>query len=210
MAKVHSDILLRKYYFDHKHTRAFYYNPITKKVSFEQPKANIEVEGKPKNYSDLTNDILNKNLKKVSDKVLKLNEDSWRKSLSKISTTEKKVILPNLNNVIKESNIQILKTQEAGKLIKNTLKNKLIQNLRESLNQFTPKTKEQTYIIHRGKTTGKINPKLIKEFQNRITETFQNYTLKDPRFNVPVNIKTIAVTEIRSLINPLKKFMQII
>ena len=109
MANIHSEVLLRKYYFDHTKTRAFYYNPKTKKVSYEEPQK-IEIEGQPKTYGELTNEILNKNLRKVNDKILKLNEDSWRKSLSKISTEEKKFIIPNLETITKETHLNILKT----------------------------------------------------------------------------------------------------
>jgi hypothetical protein len=206
MAKIHSDLLLKKYYFDHKKNKAFYYNPITKKVSFDEPaKQQLKIEPRAKTYQELTNEILANNLKKISARVLKLNEESWRKALNRISTEETKHTIPDINEILNKSNLQLLKVQERGKLIKNTLKNALTRKLRETYDSFTGKTGEPSYLIRRGKTTGKINNKLVQEFQNRITEVFQSYTVRNPKFNVPSNIKTIAVTEIRSIINPLKK-----
>ena len=46
---------------------------------------------------------------------------------------------------------------------------------------------------------------MIAEFEQRITDTFQNYVKKDPKIGIPRNIDAIAKTEIRTTVNNTKK-----
>jgi hypothetical protein len=101
-------------------------------------------------------------------------------------------------------NLLIRKSVERGNLISKDLHDRLSRDLRRSLNQFTPKTGEPTFIRRRGIRAGRINPKLIESLEKDITRTFENYTKKDPRYGVPANVHGIAVTELRSAVSEMK------
>jgi hypothetical protein len=156
-------------------------------------------------YSDLISHIVQHNNGNISRAITRQSKDKWNKALSKISTEEKRFIMPDLSDVFPKRAPHILKSAESGKLISQTLRDNLTANLRESLNQFTPTTGEQTYIKRRGKNAGQINPKVIEDFKSRITDTFTNYTKKDPKIGIPKNIQAIATTEIRTTVNTTKK-----
>lgn len=160
-------------------------------------------------YSDLISRIVSHNAENISRAITRQSSDKWTKALNKISTEEKRFIIPDLSDVLPKRAPHILKSAQNGKVISQTLRDNLTANLRESLNQFTPKTGEQTYITRRGKNAGKINPKVIEEFKKSITETFQNYVSKPKRgeskMSMPSNIENIAVTEIRTTVNTTKR-----
>jgi len=158
------------------------------------------------NYQTLMNDILARNTKNIAETTGKLSDSHWSKALGKVSTKEKRFTMPDLSEVLPENQVYIKKTAESGQLITNTLRDRLSEDLTSALNEFrTKKTDEQAFIRRRGTQAGTINPKVIDLFQQKITETFENYTKKDPKYGIPSNIKTIAVTEARSAINDIKE-----
>lgn len=177
-----------------------YLNRLTKKYDIDPTK----VRGG--NYRTLMNDILARNTKNIAETTAKLSNDHWNKTLKKVSTKEKRFIMPDLSEVIPDNTVFIRKTAEQGQLITNTLRDKLSKDLTDVLSEFrTKKTDEQAFIRRRGTQAGTVNPELIRLFQEKITETFEAYTKTDPRFGVPPNVKTIATTEARSAINDLKE-----
>ena len=157
-----------------------------------------------KKYRDLMGQIIQQNSYNISERITKLNRDHWNKALGKTKTTEKRFVVPSLDKVIPADAIHLRKAAEHGKILSDELRQSLTNNLRETLNQFTPVTAEQTYIRRRGKFAGTINPKLVDQFQQKIQETFLNYTKKDPKFGVPANVREIAVTEVNATVNNIK------
>ena len=155
-------------------------------------------------YQALMNEIITNNNEAISRAILRQSKSNWDSGLKKITTKEKQFIMPSVENVLPKRSIFVNKGAEHGKFIVDTLKDRLTKDLRESLNQFTAKTGEQRYITRRGKRAGLINPKVVKDFRNAITNTFENYTKKDPKYGVPSNIRNIAVTEVRSTIDTMK------
>jgi hypothetical protein len=155
-------------------------------------------------YSDVCARIISHNTDNIARKIIKTNQDSWNKASLKISTKEKRFIVPDQSDILPKRAPHIIKAADSGKLISQTLRDELTKNLRDSLNQFTPVTGEQTYITRRGAKAGRINPKVIKQFQDKITDTFQNYVKKDPSIGMPPNIATIAITEMRNTITTTK------
>ena len=152
-------------------------------------------------YEKLVQAICVKNSENISKKVTKINQDEWSRAMDKIGTKEKRFIVPSLNDVMSRNNVSIRKSAENGTLISNTLHEGLVKTLNRTMQDFTEKTGEMTYVARRGKTAGKINVGLIEKFEQNLTKTFQNYTKKDPEFGMPTNVHTIAVTEMRSTIN---------
>lgn len=172
------------------------------KIHLDRMRKKYGYRGEP--YSELIQKILINNKENISRKMIRMNSSFWDKSLKKITPEYKRFIIPSLEDVLPKRSVFALKAAEQGKLIKDTLRDSLTKNLRDTLKTFTLKTGEANYIIRRGETAGRINPKLVKEFQSKITTTFRNYTKRDPKFKVPLNIKTIATTEIRSAISNIK------
>lgn len=156
------------------------------------------------NYNALMRDILIKNNQDIAQATAKLSDDHWNKSLKKISKP-KRFILPDVSEVLPEENVHIVKAAEQGQLMSNTLRERLSQDLRDAMDEFRTKvTDEPAFLRRRGIKAGTINPKVIDLFQGKIAKTFENYTKVDPQFGVPSNIKTIAVTEVRTTINDIK------
>lgn len=178
MAKIHSDYLINKYGSD--------------KI-------------KNKRYQRVIQEILLNQQKNISNKISKLESEHWKKALNKISTKEKQFILPDVQEVLPKRSVFIIKSAEKGKMLTDTIKDKLTKDLRNIMTEYKIKGGKTKYIIRGGKKTGVISPKIIKEFENKITETFTEYTKKNPKFNMPTNIHAIAVTETRSTINNIKQ-----
>ena len=157
------------------------------------------------NYRILMQDILARNTKNITEATTKLTDTHWEKAFKKITTKERRFILPDVSEVLPKKALYIKKAADQGHLITNSLRNKLSDNLKEAMTEFRTKiTDEPAYLRRRGAKAGTINPKLIALFQKKITGTFEAYTKKDPRYGIPSNIKTIAVTEARSAINDIK------
>ena len=157
-----------------------------------------------KDYKELMQKIITQNSENISNRIAKLNKDHWDKANRKIKTVEKRFVVPDVSSVLPSDAIHIRKGAERGQLLSDELRGMLTQNLKDTLSQFTPKTNEATYIRRRGVEAGTINPKLIKQFEGKIKETFTNYTKKDPKYGVPGNIREIAVTEVNSTVNTIK------
>lgn len=155
-------------------------------------------------YQDLISKVIDVNTHKISTAIGRVSKTDWNKALKKITTKEKQFILPDISDVLPKRSVFTRKSAIDGKLITDTLKDRLNKDLRESMQTFTLKTGEQNIIRRRGTKAGLINPKVVKGFEGKITETFKNYVKKDPRYNMPANIHTIAVTETRKTINDMK------
>jgi hypothetical protein len=173
-----------------------HYNRLAKKYG----KENI----KGKKYRALMEDIISKNTKGITSRLAKMNKDQWGEALRKITPKEKRFILPDIRSVVPPDQFFVNKAVESGKLITDEFRNSLNKNLRDTLESFTPKTGEPNFVIRRGRTAGQINPNLITEFEEKISKTFKNYTKKDPKFGIPNNIRSIAVTEMNSTVNNVK------
>jgi len=155
-------------------------------------------------YRQLMTQVINENTQHVARRMVEESRRGWDKALSKISTEEKRFILPDVSEALPQRSVFMRKAAQKGKLISDTLRDSLTANLRDTLNQFTPVTQEATFIRRRGAKAGTINPKLISQFEAKITKTFENYTRRDKDLGVPKNVHAIAVTEMRATINDTK------
>ena len=180
MAKIDLDRLSKKYGFDR--------NNIT-----------------GQSYRTLVQNIISNNDQEISNAVAGLSNDHWEKSIQKVRR-RRRFILPDVSEVIPTENQSIIKAAEQGKQISDTLRDRLTENLNEALDEFrTAVTDEPAFLRRRGTRAGTVNPKVIDLYQKKIRETFESYTKVDPTFGVPGNIKTIAVTEMRSAVRFVKK-----
>lgn len=157
-----------------------------------------------KKYQALIQEILAHNNEKISRAMARLSDGHYKENVRKLSKKKQKTIkLPDIQSVIPKRSVFLIKAAEKGDYISETLRSKLEKDLRETLLKFE-KTGQSKMEIQRGKETGKINTKLIAEFQATITGTFESYTKKDKITGVPGNIRNIAVTEIRSTVGMIR------
>lgn len=112
-----------------------------------------------------------------------------------------KRLFPQVDDVLPKRSVFTRKAAIDGTKITDTLKTRLDVDLRNSIRKYQ---NQGTLFRRRGPTATALNPEVIEDFQSRITQTFETYTQRDPRYNMPANVKTIAVTEVRSAVNEIK------
>jgi hypothetical protein len=156
------------------------------------------------NYAKLMEAILTHNSEKIANKTSQMTKESFKPLISKIGPgEEKRFILPDISDVLPKQSVFIKKGAEQGKLIRDTLRDALTKNLRDTLAEHHG-NKLASMVSRRGSNAGRISPDLINKFQDSITQTFEAYTKKDPKIGIPTNIRAIAITEVRSTINEIK------
>jgi hypothetical protein len=181
-----------------------YLSQLQKKYNFKDG----EVTGL--NYRKLMKDIIANQSLNISRATSRLAKDSYEKQIKELKKRipergkEKRIILPDVSEVLPKRSIFIRKGAEDGNILTDKLRDLLTKKLRESLDNFKIKSGEKPFIYRRGKKAGRINTKVIDYFSKEIKTTFENYTKNDPKYGVPKNIHQIAVTEIRSVSNAIK------
>jgi hypothetical protein len=137
-------------------------------------------------------DIIARNADNVSAAVMRLNDSVFEAERSKIRNKEKSIVLPDISDELTKA-VQIRRATSRGDMITENLKNKLTQDLRDILSK-------PDYLRRRGALAGTLKDSAISEFQDKIKQTFEGYTRIDPSIGVPPNIRNIAVTEVRSVV----------
>ena len=157
------------------------------------------------NYRVLVRDIIANNDQEISGAIARKSDEHWNKSVARVRR-RRRFILPDVSDVVPTADQSVLKAAEQGNQISDTLRDKLTADLRSTLAEFrTQVTDEPAFLRRRGTRAGTVNPKVIDLYQNKIRETFEAYTKVDPAFGVPGNVKTIAVTEVRTAVRSVKK-----
>ena len=146
-----------------------------------------------KNYSELASLIIEDNHKRITTKVAKINNDVFSAERARVTRKEKAVATPPLSDLL-PAHVEAIKSKEKGKWMSDNLKSRITSDLRTILDK-------PEYQRTRGKLTGTLKEQAILDFQNKIKETFENYTKTDPKYGVPSNIRNIAVTEVRTVAN---------
>lgn len=147
-----------------------------------------------KTYSDLMEKIVIDNHRRIAQAVLTTDQKRFNSSLKKIvpKSREKKIVLPNVGDVLKNSPT-VIKAQERGKLINKTLRDKIRADVLGAMQDNGINNKN-----------GSVNKNVTRNLRKRITKTFEDYTKKDPTFKKPSNIEAIAVTESKTVINTVR------
>lgn len=174
------------------------------KVHLDRLKKKYGTEISGANYEAVVKEILLQNNENVSNKMAKMSNKKWQSLAKKIGTKEKKMVLPDLTEIVPPRALSVLKAAENGEMIRETLRDSLTRDLRQALDEFSA-TGKDSYVRQAGTTAGRINPQLVKEFENKISNTFSNYTKRDKSLGMPPDVHRIAVTEVRSAINNTKK-----
>lgn len=155
-------------------------------------------------YRALMREVIAHNTEQIGNAIGRLSKTHYDNAMRKISSREKRFIVPDLSSVLPSRSVYILKGAERGKLLTAGLRDNLTGDLREVMKIATEKTGEPKYIRRRGVAAGTINPKIIREYEDRIRQTFQGYVERGKLEAVPSNIRQIAITEVRSTVNDIK------
>lgn len=159
----------------------------------------VQISGN--NYAEIVKNILDTNIGNVQRNMARQNKSKWETLGKKFRTREIRLVLPDAEDVIPKRAIHMLKVAKDGEFIRESLRDNLTKDLRKTLLDFD----DEKYITRRGAKAGHINPRLVNDFENKITDTFKNYTRRDKTLGMPKNIHTIAVTETRTAINNVKQ-----
>jgi len=158
-----------------------------------------------KKYQKVISEVLSYNNEKIAKATLRISNENYKNSAKKLSQEKFKTVkLPDVSDVFPKRSVFIIKAAQDGKIISLSLKEQLERDLRAAMKEFDG-TGENKMEIQRGISTGKINPKLIESFQNKISQTFESRTKRDKETGVPPQVRNIAVTEIRSTIGSIKE-----
>ena len=158
--------------------RKLYLDPIRKRTGWTGDR-----------LSGLMNRIIAVNQEKAFTAIGRLRSSQFEKQ-----NVKQAFRLPDLSEVLPKRSVFARKAAIRGRLITDNLRDSLTRDLRATL-------AESEWTGARGK----MNPKLIDAFRERITQSFEGYTKRDPRYGMPSNIRNIAVTEIGATINDVKK-----
>ena len=158
------------------------------------------------NLQQLMTDIIATETGNISRAVARINSDDYRKAVQKLpKDRRKRFIIPDVSEVLPKRSLFVRKAADKGKLLTDGLRDRLTKDLRQSFTEFTTKTGEPAFLKRRGTKAGQVNSKLVADFEKRIQGTFQGYTKKDPSYGVPPNVHEIAVTEVRSAADQIKR-----
>ena len=163
-------------------------------------KVDQELQGmlKNKEYRNIMTNIFEVNLEEMSAKTGSRSKKKWTEEFEKPQFKQRKYIVPEFQEIV-PSRMEI-RSRSRGQVqgISNTLRIQLTANLREKINSFKSRFKEPTYMKRR------VSGRLEAEMQKEISETFKNYTKRDPVLGVPSNVRVIAVTELRTAVSTIK------
>lgn len=157
-----------------------------------------------KSYRDLMKVIVAHNTEHVAKAVGRVTNENYNRAMKRLSTKSKRFVVPDVSEVLPKRSVFIRKAATRGALLSDSLRTRLDKDLRKALEIASPKTGIPMYITQRGKAAGRINPKIIKQFEENIRQTFAGYTKRDPKVGMPTNIHHIAVTELRSVADDIK------
>jgi hypothetical protein len=143
--------------------------------------------------SNLLQSVIETNADEITRFSLKKDQKKFEKTLNKIipKRETKKIRFPDSGDMVKKQNM-LIRAEGQGK--------KISQNMRKKLqNDLLNIIKEEGI-----DTQGKVRRSSINKFQKKITETFENYTVRNKKYGMPSNVRAIAVTETRTAVNNLR------
>lgn len=146
-------------------------------------------------YRELVSHILERNQKYLSTQTFEANEKKLASVVMNAKDNKlKQIVTPRIHNIVK-GDIILRKAADRGKIITNTLRDKILDDLQSVFS-------EHKMVIPTGPNAGQVNNKAVVAMEQKLMETFDGYTKKNAKFGgVPSNIHTIAVTEVRGVIN---------
>ncbi len=96
-------------------------------------------------FRRLMSRIIDRNSKDLSQLVFEQSTRNIDKSIKKLKGA-KRVVLPSFDDVATDERVRVRKSVERGRLLTDTLKGELANDLRSMFTELTPKTMEQRII----------------------------------------------------------------
>jgi hypothetical protein len=149
-------------------------------------------------YQDLITRVVEFNTEKIANKVNRMTIPEIQKPLKRLSTTFKRFTMPELTEYFPKESVFVRKAADSGKLLSDDLRGQLDKNLRKAI-------EESGITYSRGSMASQVNVQTINNFEKQISKTFEGYSKKDPKTGIPKNIRQIAVTEVRSVVDDMKQ-----
>ena len=149
-------------------------------------------------------DIIEMNSLSLHRAVGRISRDKFEKTAKRVGTKETPLVLPDISEALPKRSVFSRKAAEKGKVLTDNMRDRVTKSLRQTFAEFTPKSGEPAFVLQTGKRKGRVNPKLVQQFERAIVEDFAGYTKVDPSYGIPANIHAIAVTEVRSVADEMK------
>ena len=158
-------------------------------------------------YEDLIGEVIAYNTRKVQTQLYD-NETKRTKETARLrSPTGKRVVLPPLEEVMTPEAVRVRKAADSGKVITDTLRQRLSDNLRTAL-MARRESGKPLYVQGQGAEAGRLDQEVVREFEALITQTFSTYCRRTKNlaggFDPPGNLHEIAVTEVGAAVDELK------
>jgi hypothetical protein len=185
MSKIHKDRLLKSYG-ELKKKRGKLMNDILAKHTEDIHKRVITTQ-----YTMLTD-----RLQKIINQIQNIPDMSDTKK--RIRVQEHAFNIPKVFDTVKPHIVWADNAEARGHVITDNLRERISGNLKKII------TKPE-YSRTRGKLTGTLKDQAILDMRKELRLTFYNYTKVDPTIGIPKNIKAIATTETRRVVNQTKQ-----
>jgi hypothetical protein len=140
-------------------------------------------------YQGVISKVLEYNYEKTSKAIARITAAQWDQNIKKLKG--KKIIKPQVDDVLPKRSVFAIKSADRGKIIAETVYDKITKNIRDTL------AESKTLTVRAGRTAGVIKLDAVRALRKKITETFEEYTGRGTE-GVPSNVRNIAVTELYS------------
>lgn len=151
-------------------------------------------------YKALMQEIIANNTQAISRAMGRKLASSFKEAGKKFQKRDAR-LFPQVDDVLPKRSVFTRKAAIDGVKITDTLKTRLDKNLRDTMKEFQ---EEGRLFIRRGPTATALNPEVVRQFEAKIQKTFEGYVKRNPEYNLPGNVHTIAVTETRAAVNEIK------
>ena len=160
-------------------------------------------------YQKLMQMILARNSESMSNAVARMKVGRMKEQAKKLEhwwarEGGRPLALPTLRDVLPKRSVFIKKGADRGTLLADDLRGRLSKDLREAMREYETRTGKPGYVKLMGEGKGRINEDFVNHFEERIRKTFEGWTKVDPSIGVPRNIRAIAITEARGMVNEVK------
>ncbi len=154
-------------------------------------------------YRQLIGQIIATNNERVARNVARVRVAKLHQQAAGLTSRWKRVVLPSVEEAVPKRALFLRKGAERGKILTDELRASLSKDLREAMAEMR-RSGMQLMITQTGTTRGRLNPRLVDVFEQKIVKRFASYAKRDPEVGVPRNVRTIAVTETRATISGVK------
>ena len=122
------------------------------------------------NYKELMSEIIANNHENIQRATARLSKDHYEKAAAKIKrSTAKQIAVPSLEEVLPKRSVYLRKGAEQGQMIADALRDKLTNDLRETVKDYL-KTGKESMQYRKGENRGRIKQELINKMRDRFKE----------------------------------------